>query len=667
MRGEIIMVQKWKTACPLNCYDVCGLIVTTEDNKVINIEGDVDHPITKGKICGKGKMIKDRIYHSNRLLSPLKKVNGEFKEISWEQAIDEISHKMQLYKEKYGATSILHSYDYSSGGLLKEIDDRFFNFFGGMTKVIGSLCWGAGIQGQLYDMGDSKSHDPSDIKNAKAIIVWGRNITNTNMHIYPYIIEAKERGAKLIVIDPIENNIAKEADLHVKIHPGMDGHLALAISKVIIEEGWIDKDFIENYSVGFNEFAKVANKINLQEISEEINIDESTIYDLARLFIENKPVTTLLGLGMQRYSNGGNTIRAIDALIAITGNIGLKGGGINYANLPVGRSFNWDDLKREDMRKEYRTFARPTQAEGILSATAPPIKMMFITRSNALTQLPNIKKTKKALEHVETKVVIDMFMTDTARLADYVLPTTSVFEEEDIYYGSMFHGIVRYGPKIIDPPGKAQSDLTIWTELAKSLNLQGFEKSIEEYFELAFMDLKEKGILLEDLKAEQQINLPINEVPWENKDFSTPSGKFEFYSKTANDEGLNPTAELVYPSEVYKGKHPYKLLTIHPKGSLHSQHYFLLNKKVLPTIYLSKEIAEHQRLVNGDRIIVFNDRGKVTGYVKIENGSQKDTIVIEEGNWNHGENSVNKLTLDNLSDMGKGSVLYDCAVSVTKL
>ncbi|WP_339060767.1 molybdopterin-dependent oxidoreductase [Tepidibacillus marianensis] len=657
----------WKTACPLNCFDVCGFIVTKENQKVISIEGDPDHPITKGKICGRGKMLKDRMYDPRRLRYPLKKVDKQFVRIPWKQALDEISERMLEIKEKYGPTSILHSYDYASSGLLKELDQRFFNFFGGMTKVEGSLCWGAGIQAQKYDFGNSHSHGVDDLQYSRTIVIWGRNITTTNMHLYPFILEAKKKGAKIIVINPIKNGIAKQADLFLPISPGMDGNLALAMCKVIIDHDWYDHQFIQDHSIGFDFFKQQLEAVHLDNISKEINIDREMIIQLANWYSLNRPTTTFLGLGMQRYANGGNTIRAIDALAALSGNIGVAGGGVNFAHRAVGESFDWAPLLREDLRKEYRVFYRPTQAEEILNTSDNPIKMMFISRTNLATQLPNVSRTIQALENVETKVVLDMFMTDTAKQADYVLPVVSVFEEEDIYYGSMFHPVMRYGPKLIDPPGEAWSDLKIWMELAKRLGLDGFWKTREDFFEMALRPLNKYGIDFQTLKEKKQMVLPIPTVAWADKQFSTPSGKFEFYSQEAMEDGHSPTAIIKKPIEI-KDEYPYRLLSIHPAKSLHSQHHWLRQKEELESpIYLPKELAEERNIQEYDRVAIFNQQGRVSGKAIIVEGNHPKTIMMEEGFELLTKANPNMLTPIGLSDMGNGSIFYECRVFIEKV
>jgi len=659
-----------KTACPLNCWDVCSFNVTIDKGKIIDITGDKENPITNGIICGKGRALKDRVYHSARLTKPLKKINGQFQEISWEQALNEIATKMKELKERYTPLSILHSYDYASGGLLKNLEQRFFNLFGGFTEVVGSLCWGAGIEAQKYDFGTSLSHDPTDIINAKTIIIWGRNVTDTNIHLYLFLLKAKEKGTKLIVIDPLQTKIAKKADYYLQIKPGFDGILAMAIAKYIIEIGKADDSFIENYTIGFEQYKKELNKYSLDYYLNLLDLKKEKIIELANYFIDNSPVLSFFGLGMQRYGNGGNTIRAIDALHALTGNIGKSGGGVNYANLAVGKSFAIDKLTLPEKREYYRTFTRITQAQEILTTTDPPIKMLFVTRSNPVNQVPNTKQTIEAFKQIETKVVIEMFMTETALLADYVLPTTSVFEEEDIYYGSWFQSYITYGPKIIRAIGEAKSDREIFTELANRLGFGSyFNYSVTEWLELGLSNLKEQGITLNRLKNEHSLRLPLPIVPYQDKKFLTESGKFEFFSEQAVHDKKPATVILSLPNskkdEERLLKYPYQLISIHPLRSLHSQHQMLYPKDYL-IIYVSKELGTKEGLFEGEKVMVYNELGNITGVIKFAN-LHKEAVIIEEGGLEQFNQNVNNLTPNLLADIGIGSTQYDITVQIKKI
>lgn len=665
------MPNVYTSACPLNCWDSCGFKVVVDEGKVTKVDGDESHPITKGKICGRGRSLEQRTNSKERLLYPLKKIDGEFHRISWEQAINEIANKMTKLKEEHGSTSILHSHDYANGGLLKNLDQRFFNCFGGVTELVGSICWGSGIEAQSWDLGDAYSHSPEDIFNSKNIIIWGRNVARTNLHLFQSLQKAKKLGAKLIVIDPIFNATAKLADVHITIKPGMDGLLAAGIMKEILRLELEDQNFIRNHSIGFEDLQALLKSISIEEISKITEVPIDVMTKLATIFAD-KPTSTFLGLGMQRYENGGNTIRLIDALVAISGNVGISGGGANYAHKQVGQSFNLSSLVLSNRKKEHRYFTMMEQAEKILSVTEPPIKMIFVTCGNPLTQVPDTNMVRKAFSSVETVVVIDQFMTDTAEMADYVLPTTTVFEEEDIYYSSMYHAFANYGPKLVEAPGEAKSDLWIWTELSKCLGFGGdFNFSHEEWLEMGMEALKEKGITLQQLKENYHVELPVDDIPWRNFEFKTPSGKFEFTSNRAVQKGFHGKLALSFPKEskwtssALAEKYPYNLLTIHPLRSNHSQHYHLFATEPKVRVEVAKNIAENLQLKNADYVRVWNDRGEIFGYVTVlEKGIHTNVINIDEGIWSKFGGSVNQLTSSRISDNGLGSTLYDCLVNI---
>ena len=656
------MTKVHSSACPLNCWDSCGFNVTVEQGKVVKIDGNEEHPITKGKICGRGRMLLDRTNSNQRVLYPLKKIDGEFTRISWQQALNEIAIKMNNLKEKHGSTSILHSHDYANSGLLTNMDQRFFNCFGGVTEIVGSVCWGAGIEAQRLDFGTSNAHAPDDLFNSRQIIIWGRNVSRTNMHLYQNLLLAKQKGIKLIVIDPIYNATAKISDRYFSVKPGMDGFLAAGIIKEILRLGLQASEFIEQHSVGFSALQSALESITIEEISRITEVDIAVISELATIYA-NGPTSTIMGLGMQRYENGGNTIRLIDALIAISGNVGIAGGGANYANKQVGKSFNHSGITLANRKKETRQFTMMKQAEMILSAVDPKIKMIIVTCGNPLSQVPDTTKVREAFSAVEALVVIDQFMTDTALLADYVLPTTTVFEVEDIYYSSMYHHFANYAPKLVDPPGEAQSDLWIWSELANRLGFgQEFSFTREELLKTGLESLQDAGITLEKIKTENFVELPVESIPWRDYQFGTPSGKFEFTTQPPK-----VPAESKWSNEKLAAKYPYTLLTIHPLRSNHSQHFHLLKPEPKLKVEVSENIAIKLGLSINDRVRVWNDRGEIIGFVVILKQAHPDTINIDEGMENKFGGSVNKLTSSLESDNGLGSSIYDCLVNIEKV
>jgi anaerobic selenocysteine-containing dehydrogenase len=271
-------------------------------------------------------------------------------------------------------------------------------------------------------------------------------------------------------------------------------------------------------------------------------------------------------------------------------------------------------------------------------------------------------------------VVIDQFMTDTAMLADYVLPTTTAFEEEDIYYSSMYHHYVNYGPKLVPAPGEAKPDLWIWTELAKRLGFgEDFDFTREEFLKMAFKSLEKKGVSLETLMENHTLELPVKAVPWQDRKFKTPTGKFEFTSRSGQHKGEDGRLRLAVPEESMwenpqlAEKYPYSLLTIHPMRSNHSQNYHLLGANLQLKVEVAKNIADSMGLQKGDYVRVWNDRGEVKGYISILAVAHPNTINIDEGIWKQFGGSVNNLTSSRASDNGLGSTLYDCLVNLEKI
>ncbi|MCY8836578.1 molybdopterin-dependent oxidoreductase [Bacillus atrophaeus] len=666
------MSKVHQSACPLNCWDSCGFLVTVENEKVKKVDGDPHHPITEGKICGRGRMLETKTNAPERLRYPMKKQNGEFVRISWCQALDEIADRMQKIKETAGTTAVLHSHDYANNGLLKALDQRFFNGYGGVTEIVGSICWGSGIEAQSWDFGRSYGHGPLDIYNSKHVIVWGRNVSRTNMHLYHHLQQVKKQGATLTVIDPIFNPTAKLADRYISVKPGMDGWLAAGVLKILIQSGKTNEDFIRNHSFGFEEVASLLASVSLEEIIVKTETSIEELQYLAGLYADG-PTATFMGLGMQRYKNGGGTIRWIDALVAASGNVGIKGGGANFGNVQIGESFAKPKLTLPELKTQSRTFSMMTQAEEILTATDPAIEMIIVTCGNPLTQVPNTNKVKEAFEKVPMTVAIDSILTDTAKLCDYVLPTATVFEEEDIYYSSMYHHFVQYGKKLVEPQGEAKSDSWIWAELAKRLGFgELFEYSTEEFLQMGLSSLEKEGVTLERLKEKGHLPLPVKEVPWDDYKFLTPSGKFEFVSSAAEKKGYSGLPKLDVPEESsfhdsrLAEKYPYTLLSIHPQRSNHSQHVPFIEKMQHIQVDISPDIADEQAVQDGDVVVIFNERGRLEGKAKIMKQAHPKTINIDEGMWSAFGGSVNTLTKDTNSDNGMGSTLFDCLVGMKK-
>ena len=656
------MTNHVKFACPMDCFDACSLIATVEDNRVTGVRPDPDHPMTRGKCCRKGLKVLERLYHPRRLKHPLKRHKNEWMPISWDEAIATLADELASVKATFGPLAVLHYADSGYGGLIKTVDEMFFNHFGGVTKPRGSLCWAAGMAAQRFDFGDAISHRPEDFANAKTIILWGRNPVATNMHLIPYLVAARKSGAEIVLIDPVKTESHTLADHHLTIRPATDGALALGLAQIIIKKDLLDRSFVENHVKGFAAFAAYAARFTPKRVAAVTGMSTDTIRWLALRYGQAKPSAIVLGYGPQRYQNGGNTIRCIDALGAITGNIGVAGGGVNYADRSMRRYIGGEVKESRRHVQASRTFVLPQLAEFLMTANDPPIQSIFILKANPLVQIGHINKSLRAWHRVPFKVVFDMFMTDTARHADMVLPCTSILEEEDLVYTSMFSPYLNISNRAVDPPEGVRSEYEVFKQLARALGLTTYPYiSRAEFLKRAIAPLTDAfGLTLDHLQS-APFALPGKAIAWQDKKFATPSGKYELVSDLAAEAGQSPLPQFVEPA-VAPDEFPLRLITAHWKDSMHSQHFAFID--TLPKVYINPETAAQKRLVDGQRATIATVNGELTVSAKTDNRIPVDCALIYQGWWHH-SGSVNFLTMDNLSDMGEQAAYNDCFCRLT--
>ena len=647
--------MKFSTTCTLNCYDSCRVEVTVEDGRVVKALGDKNHPLTRGFLCPKFKKVIERTYSPDRLTQPLLKEKGSFRKISWEKAFDLLTEKIGELYAKGETLSILHLFDHGSGGYLKRLDERFFNCLGGVTHPSGSLCWGSGYEAMQRDFGAPSLGEYQDLINSKAIILWGRDPVTTNLHLVPFLKEAKAAGAEIIAINPIKIQ-GEFIDRHITIRPGTDGLLALGIARLLISEGLFAKAFVNENVKNFEEFSRLIEEVTVEKVLKETGIREDDFAYLAKLFAFKKPTAVLYGYGLQRYQNGGSIVRAINALLAITGNVGVKGGGPNYAH-PLWKP-HFGGIVKADQKVRERYFPWPVMADSILRAE-PPVKLIFVTRSNPLNQAPDTRRMKEAFSNVPFKVTVDFFLTDTAYASDLIIPATSVFEEEDIVFSS-WHYYLSYLPKIVSTPNGMPTEVEFWNELAKRIGLKNFEpKTSEEYILEALEPLKPLGITFTELREKGYVRHPQAPFTFSNGKFLTPSGKIELMTEKG------PGLYQAYDSLTAK-KFPYRLLTVHPKDYLHSQFYNLESAEwgTKPRVVLHPATAARHNLDNLAEVRVKTVTGEILGLVKVSDRVRSDTVVIEEGSWGIDGGGVNVLTPQVRPDMGDGVPFYDLLCSI---
>ncbi|WP_054742815.1 molybdopterin-dependent oxidoreductase [Cellulosilyticum ruminicola] len=677
-------MKKISHGCTLDCFDCCKFNVYVSNNQVTKIEGDPLHPYTKGFICPKGRAHLDRLNHPERLKMPLLKVGDTFQEISFEEALHLTAEKLITYKKAYGSHSILYYEQYGNGGLLKSIGDLFFNFYGGVIKQKGGPCWSAGIAAQKADFGDSRSHSLEDMLNSKAIFVWGKNPQSTTIHTMQMLQKAKKQGIPIIVIDPIRTGTAKIADHFIQIKPNGDYALALAMGKYIIENNLFDGDYIKSYVHGFETYRNTVKDLDLQVLLKDCDLTEETLSLLVHYYTQ-KHVTILLGYGLQKYYNGGATIRLIDALGAITGQIGFSGGGINYANKVFPSRINSDpynsaqyDKSRYVYTSDLHTFITESltskvhfkntvfvpkevyisnlnhtsaskHAESISSFNVP-LKMAVITKSNLLNQLSNLNALNKAFAQIEFKVCFEQFMTDTARACDLIIPATTSLESEDLLYSSMTNPYMTYNEQAVQPAHPLMDEYYFFASLAKEIGLTAYPQvSKSTYLNKVLEPLKtlEPEISIDYLKTHY---FTCHEtIAWENLIFDTQTQKIELYAPS--DYISQPTPNGL------------RLLTTHSKKTLFSQH--MMDEKGPSKAYISPQTAKNFKLTDGETGSLTSKCGQITVQFIIDDAIPNKVVMMNVGWWEkHG--NPNTLTYAHKSDIGGQVAYHETLVSIIK-
>ncbi|MBI9034346.1 MAG: molybdopterin-dependent oxidoreductase [Bacteroidales bacterium] len=664
-------MKEVSTACPRNCYSTCSFIVQLEEGEIKRILPESKNKAIPEGVCIKGLSYIERAVSKDRILTPmLRNSRGEFESISWDKAIRIISSKIQSYHSEFGPLSILYYSASGMSGLLNTFSTRFWKMIGGATTTYGNLCWPAGLEATRLTLGANKHNAPWDIKNARLIIMWGKNPAETNVQQMIHIEEALKSGAKMIVIDPRRTETSEKADILIQPKPGTDAFLALAIANQLIQRGLVDVDFINNNVQGFPEFKDHVRQFTPDKAEEITNVPIQAIDELTNLIGSTNPMTLVMGFGMQRFTNGGQTTRAILALSVITGNIGKPGACWHYANL---QSYIFDTLKEPLNYYPTHTdscFRRtiPTShlGEGILKMHNPKIKMAWIERGNPLTQNPDSNIVKKAFDEIEFKVVIDQFMTDTAMVADLVLPAKNMFEQTDII-GSYWNPYVQLKPKILEPPATVKTELEIYNTLAIALGydesdirkyiIASDESSIEKWLKSEIERVN--GPSWKALKTGPQIADSHEAIPYSDLGFDTPSGKIELSSQQATE--LWHVAKLpdyCEPKFASHEKFPFHLLTPNTKYRIHSQFGNIQSIKqfeVKAFVEINANDARKKGIMNGENVCVFNEQGSLTLEAKLDLSIKRGCI------------SINVFGKAQLTDMGYGTAFHDVMVNIRKI
>ena len=683
-----------RVVCSHDCPDSCAVLVSIDDTgKATKVQGDPTHPVTRGFLCGKVAKYLDRVYSPARVLHPMRRRHGvakgkmapgheadAFEQISWDEALDLAGERLERIAEEHGPESILpYSYAGTIGVLgYGSMDRRFFHRLGA-SRLDRTICATAGGDALVSVYGKKLGTDPEHFRHAKYIIAWAANIHGNNIHLWPFIEEARRNGAKLVVIDPYRTRTAKVADWHIPIQPGTDTALALGLMRVIIEEGLYDADYVAQHTHGFKALREHVQPYTPEHVAGLTGIAAGDIERLAREYATCGPAVIRLNYGIQRSQNGGAAARAVCMLPALVGSWKQVGGGLQLSTSGA-FPFNSTALERPDLmlasplERPARIVNMSRLGHALTELDSPPVKALFVYNSNPAAIAPNQNAVVRGLMRRDLFTVVhEQFLTDTTDYADIVLPATTFLEHKD-FQGAYGHYFLQLSEQAIAPLGEARSNVWLFSQLAQRMGFTEacFRDSVDDLIEQA---LALETTTREQLEEKKLIRRDVS-MPFTQGVFATPSGKVEFYSSALAAQGLDPLPTFHPADESRRGAdaHTFPLEFLPRKADNYMNSTFANlpghQRMESPGIVAMHVVDANARQIGGgDWVEVYNARGKIRLQACLD-GSVPAGVVAASLNWNKlstGGNNVNALTSERLTDLGRGATFYSTLVDVRKL
>jgi anaerobic selenocysteine-containing dehydrogenase len=691
-------------ACSHDCPDSCGVLITVDDlGRATRLRGDPNHPVTRGFLCAKVTKYLDRVYSPDRILHPMRRIGpkgrgvrnvadvaGIFERISWDEAYDEIAKRLRQISDEFGPEAIL---PYSYAGTIASLsygsmDRRFFHRLGA-SQLDRTICSSTGGEALLSVLGRKIGTDTELFARAKYIIAWGANIHGNNVHLWPFIEEARRNGARLVVIDPYKTRTAACADWYLPINPGTDAALALGMMHVIIGERLYDADYVSKHVNGFDELAQRVLEYSPQRVAEWTGIAAEDVVKLAREYAGTTPAVIRVNYGVQRSQNGGMNVRTITMLPCVTGAWKHAGGGVQLSCSGAFK-LNKEFLERPDLMNN-SPLGRPARVvnmselgQALTALSDPPVKAVFIYNSNPAAIAPNHNDVVRGfLRRDLFTVVHDQFFTDSTDYADIVLPATTFFEQKDIQI-SYGHYYLQMSDQAIAPVGESKCNVEMFAELAQRMGFPEpcFRESIDQMIDGALdsPDPWLKGLDRTRLEREGHVRLNFGTqefLPFANGGFATADGKARILNEDLVKLGLDPVAKFEPPIESrhskQAGKYRLELLARKADNFLNSTFCNLTSHQPMEPkinkLEMSGPDAEVRGIATGDLVRVFNNRGKVR-LTALVDGTVRAGVVAARLNWSKlmpDGISINALTSERLTDLGGGPTFYSCLVEVEKI
>jgi anaerobic selenocysteine-containing dehydrogenase len=658
--------------CPHDCPDACGMQTRVRAGRAVEISGQAGHPLTAGWLCAKVAPYLERVYHPQRLQTPLKRIgrkgSNQWQPLSWNEAINEIATRWRTIIKQHGAEAILpYSYSGTLGLVQMTVASaRFWNRLGA-SQLERSICMAATRQAVRATLGARKSPPYHHVLDSKLLVFWGHNPVSTAPHLMPFVKRAQQRGCKLVVIDPLQSRSTRGADLHLQPLPGTDAALALGVARELIAKGLCDDAWLQQHAHGFAEFRQQAMQYDLERVAAITGIDAEQIREFAHLYGKLKPAMIRLGDAVNRNYQGGQTVRAIASLPALTGQYGIRGGGMSCS---TGDYFLWDD-EAINHWQDCPAPGRSVNMNRIGAALCgevegPPIQSLFIFCANPMVSAPNTSRVLQGLQREDLFTVVhDLFLTDTAKQADIVLPATSQLEQVDLHRG-YGHTLLGYNHAAIAPVGESKSNWEVMQLLSRAMGFSEpwlFETADEVIDGVLAATRKDNdrlsAITLGKLRTSAWVEFADkDEVPFDDGHYATASGKVELHSKIYQELGLSAVPEWRDNDDDPEDSSDAMLRLVSPAA-----HHFvnssmanlasLQHREKAPHVLLHSTDAATRGIHDKQRVRLHNARGHCNRIARISDAIRCGVAVAVNGYWAgiDAPDTINWTTSDRLADV----------------
>jgi anaerobic selenocysteine-containing dehydrogenase len=680
-------------ACPHDCPDTCAMLVHVRDGRAVRVQGDPDHPVTQGFLCAKVNRYVERSYHADRLTSPMRRIGrkgeGRFEPASWDEALSDIASRLTEISRLHGPQAVLpYSYSGTLGLVQNESMDRRFFHRLGASLLARTICAAAGSEAWRHTYGDRVGPSPEEAEHARLVLLWGTNTLTSNPHLWPALTRARERGAKLIAIDPIRTRTAARCDQHIAIRPGTDAALALGMMHIIFRDSLQDSDYLERYSTGWELLPEHLASWTPDRTAEVTGLTSEAIEALTLAYATTSPSFIRLNYGMQRHAGGGMAVRAVSLLPAITGAWREVGGG---ATLSTSGAFRMASgkLQRADWIPEAtRTINMIRLGDALTLPDAgvggPPVKALVVYNSNPAAVAPDLERVREGLRREDLfTVVLEHFQTDTADYADWLLPATTQLEHWDVH-SSYGHLYVTLNRPAIEPVGDSLPNSEIFRRLAAKMGFSDpeFLDSDVEIIEQALSSGRPEmeGVTLEHLLENGwvRLNVPAPYAPLSAPTrLATPSGKIQILAPELMELGLSPLPDYVPPAELEStvargasGNGSLMLLSPPEHRLMNSTFANVPSIRLATggaTLLIHPDDAARREIEGGMRVRIWNARGHFFATALLTDDVRPGVVAshgVRWGRFSEDGRTVNDTTSQGITDLGGGAVFYDNAVEV---